>query len=396
MGGGQQTQTQSQFQFQQKDPWGAAVPALHESLRGAMDAYNKTYNGPQVAGMDPNVTGGQNEILANSAGGLVSGGARSALGGLGSVYGNGGLSPLQMAGGAGAQGGLGYVNQAAGNLSPIASGAYLDPKNNPYFSGAMQDALDQARNSVSSQFSSSGRYGSGGMTDVMSRSLGNVATNAYANQYNQNMANMLSANNQLGSLGSQASGIGATLAGIGQQGVGNLQNAGGALSALGTAQNTDAANRMGVGGQRMDYEQQLIDAANQAPWAKVGNLAQIASGIGGLGGTSWGQSYGQTQTQQPGGIGNILGSVLGGIGGLGNIAKAGGFAALFSDERLKEDIRKVGKTDDGQNIYSYRYKAGGPKMLGLMAQEVMRKKPEAVMRDPDSGYLMVDYGKATA
>jgi hypothetical protein len=108
-----------------------------------------------------------------------------------------------------------------------------------------------------------------------------------------------------------------------------------------------------------------------------------------MGGTSFGQSMGwqPQQKQQSSTLGNILGGAMTGIGAL---------KGLFSDERLKEDIEKVGKTYDGQNIYSYRYKGGGPKMLGLMAQEVMKKKPEAVERDPESGFLMVDYEKATS
>jgi hypothetical protein len=78
------------------------------------------------------------------------------------------------------------------------------------------------------------------------------------------------------------------------------------------------------------------------------------------------------------------------IGGLFGLA---GTAAMYSDERLKTDIEKVGKTHDGQNIYSYRYKGGGEPRLGFLAQEVEKKHPEAVVRDAQ-GYRMVDYRKA--
>lgn len=78
------------------------------------------------------------------------------------------------------------------------------------------------------------------------------------------------------------------------------------------------------------------------------------------------------------------------LGGLFGLA---GTAITMSDRRLKEDVRKVGKTDDGQNIYAYRYKGGGPLRLGLMAQEVEKKKPGAVITGPD-GYKGVDYRKA--
>lgn len=394
MGGGTQTSTGMSIAI--KDPWSPAIPTLKTALSGAQNAYDTTYQGPQVAALDPNVTAGQNAVLANSANGLVSGNARDALSGLQGVLGNGGLSALQYLGANGYLSGQNQLGQVASNLSPMASGAYLDPSRDPNFVSAVKDALNQTGNQIGGQFASAGRYGSGAMADTLARQLGQQATNAYANQYNQNVSNMLGANSQLQGVASGYGGMGSGLAGIGQTGVSNLAGAGGALSGLATAQNTDAANQMGVGGQRMDYLQQLIDSANQAPWARVGNLAQIAGGIGGLGGTSVGMNQNQTQTS--GGIGQVLGGVLGGIGSLANIGKGiGGFASLFSDRRLKENIRKVGKTDDGQNIYAYNYKSDPMKRrtLGLMAQEVEKVRPQAVTRDPTSGYRMVDYGIAT-
>jgi hypothetical protein len=70
------------------------------------------------------------------------------------------------------------------------------------------------------------------------------------------------------------------------------------------------------------------------------------------------------------------GGMLGGLFQLGGTLGSAYITA--SDERVKTDIKKVGKTDDGQQIYSYRYKSGGPIQMGLMAQEVEKKKPEAV------------------
>ena len=45
-------------------------------------------------------------------------------------------------------------------------------------------------------------------------------------------------------------------------------------------------------------------------------------------------------------------------------------------------------------MYAYRYKHGGPTMLGVMAQEVLETKPEAVA--DLGGWLAVDYDKAVA
>lgn len=78
-----------------------------------------------------------------------------------------------------------------------------------------------------------------------------------------------------------------------------------------------------------------------------------------------------------------IGSMIGGLGGL--------FA--LSDERAKEGKKKIGKTKDGLGIYSYRYKGDPETRIGLMAQEVAKKKPGAVATRRD-GLMAVDYREA--
>ncbi|OYW51750.1 MAG: hypothetical protein B7Z29_21285 [Hyphomicrobium sp. 12-62-95] len=73
------------------------------------------------------------------------------------------------------------------------------------------------------------------------------------------------------------------------------------------------------------------------------------------------------------------------MGGLFGLASAG--IGLFSDRRLKTDIRRVGQTDEGTPIYTYRYVWGGPVQMGVMAQDV----PDAAFMT-ESGFLAVDYG----
>lgn len=85
-------------------------------------------------------------------------------------------------------------------------------------------------------------------------------------------------------------------------------------------------------------------------------------------------------------------NLFGGILGFGANLLAPGAGSILSDRRVKTDIKKVGKTNDGQNIYQYRYKSGGPIQMGLMAQEVERKKPEAVSEV--DGVKSVNYGIA--
>lgn len=67
-------------------------------------------------------------------------------------------------------------------------------------------------------------------------------------------------------------------------------------------------------------------------------------------------------------------------------------AAMFSDARLKRNIRRDGKI--GQfNAYRYRYvwDKPGTSRRGVMAQEVVKVKPEAVSMTAE-GFLAVDYG----
>jgi len=82
---------------------------------------------------------------------------------------------------------------------------------------------------------------------------------------------------------------------------------------------------------------------------------------------------------------------------LGTAGSIAGIYAAFSgsDRRMKEDIRPVGKTFDGQTVYSYRYKGEPGVQMGLMAQEVEHQHPDAVAHD-HRGLKMVDYDRATS
>lgn len=78
-----------------------------------------------------------------------------------------------------------------------------------------------------------------------------------------------------------------------------------------------------------------------------------------------------------------LGSAIGGLGGLFSL----------SDERAKEGKEKIAETEDGLSIYKFRYKGSPKTEVGLMAQEVSKKRPKAVKRGAD-GFLRVDYAEA--
>ena len=80
------------------------------------------------------------------------------------------------------------------------------------------------------------------------------------------------------------------------------------------------------------------------------------------------------------------------LGGLFGLASAG--LGLFSDRRLKTDIKRVGQLDNGLPVYSYRYKGETETQIGLMAQDVEKVNPSAVSV-AKNGFKMVDYSLAT-
>ena len=84
---------------------------------------------------------------------------------------------------------------------------------------------------------------------------------------------------------------------------------------------------------------------------------------------------------------------------LNNLLSAGasiGAAAMLSDKRLKENLKPVGKLDNGLKVYVGNYKEetglDTTPQLFLIAQEVEKKNPEAV--EKKGGYLAVNYKKA--
>ncbi len=61
-----------------------------------------------------------------------------------------------------------------------------------------------------------------------------------------------------------------------------------------------------------------------------------------------------------------------------------------SDIRLKRDIALLSRLNNGLGLYRYRYLWSDQAYVGVMAQEVEKVMPGAVVRGAD-GYLRVDY-----
>lgn len=115
------------------------------------------------------------------------------------------------------------------------------------------------------------------------------------------------------------------------------------------------------------------------PYTNLQYYANIASALGsGSGGTTTGTAT------VPGQQSNTFGNIL----GLGLTA-----ASVFSDERVKENIKQVGKLDNGLPVYQYNYKGSPKTQIGLIAQDVEEKHPGAV--GEVDGIKTVDYARAT-
>ena len=67
------------------------------------------------------------------------------------------------------------------------------------------------------------------------------------------------------------------------------------------------------------------------------------------------------------------------------------FGNILSDINAKTEIKKIGVTDGGLPVYTYRYKTGGPIHMGVMAQEAEVNHPDSVIEV--NGFKMVDYSK---
>src|SRR5215831_11842395 len=205
-----------------------------------------------------------------------------------------------------------------------------------------QFALDQGSQNVLRNQAATGQLNSGA-TNIDLLKLGQ----GLADQNYFNYASQLQP--FLGAAGQAASGIGSLSSGLGNQLNANLVNQGNA--AFGT--------QAGIGNAQAQ--------ADLAGLTQSGNIFGAGLGLLGLG-TGGGATIG------------------------GGLAK--GLMGFLSDERAKDEIEPVGQLYDGQKVYRYRYKGDPRHTIGLIAQEVEEREPDAVL--PFPGRMKgVNYKRAT-
>ena len=81
---------------------------------------------------------------------------------------------------------------------------------------------------------------------------------------------------------------------------------------------------------------------------------------------------------------NNAGQIINGIG-----SAIGSIGSLFSDQRLKENIRLDGYDAKGREVYSWNYKGSSKRRRGYMAQSLARSEPELVREDAYTGYMTI-------
>ena len=110
---------------------------------------------------------------------------------------------------------------------------------------------------------------------------------------------------------------------------------------------------------------------------------------GGAQGPNMGQAAGQQNQYDLGLYNSGVGQANSFNSGLMSLGGALG-AAWLSDRRLKANIVRIGEHPLGIGIYTYDI--FGKRDVGVMADEVLTVRPEAVLRHA-SGFLMVNYGE---
>jgi len=283
--------------------------------------------------------------------------------------------------------GVGGINTAA-NLAQ------------PYYQGGAQMTLagSQAANPQALQTQ---QY----LSPYLNTVLG--ATAAQEQNQNAQQSAALTGNNIM------SGAFGGDRAGVAQANLANQQNLANSqtnANIMNTGYNQALATAAQQQGVNLSAEQQNL-ARLQAGGNQLANLGAGAQGAALAGaqaqlgaGTMEQQTqqaglsalYNQFQQQQayPFQVAQFLANIAEGTGALsGSTTTTTSPMSFFSDERLKENIKTVGETFDGQKIYSYNYKGDPRTQIGLMAQNVEKKHPEAV--GIASGYKTVNYKKAT-
>lgn len=234
----------------------------------------------------------------------------------------------------------------------VLQGNFLNA--NPYldktFDMASKRVGDAYRTGTAPQIAAShslaGRYGSGAQRKTESDArnqfgdtLNNLATQIYGGAYNTER--------------------------------GAMENAAGRAPALNQADYYGANQLARQGAVRDAYFDQAATRQYQQ-WRDNQTLPYQYGGTTSGSGTQQQPYYGNSPFETALGLGSVIAPFF-----------------LGSDRRLKKDIKRIGRLKNGLPLYAFKYKWGGPETIGVMADEVEKVIPGAVMEI--GGYKHVNY-----
>ncbi len=247
---------------QKMEPWAGVQPFLTSYLKNAGRIASQPYEafqGQRIAGLSPEQQMGMNMTTSRALNG----------------------SPVMQA--------------MQGNLTDTLSGRYMSPDSNPWLKQNVDTALGQAGSAINSQFNRPGAFGSSAHEGVMANQFGNIASQMYGQNYDQERTRQMQAN----MFAPQAA----------------------------AADYADAQALMGVGNINREMTQSLIDQdyadwqqAQQYPYQQSDFMRNAVLAGQGAGGT--------TTTSQEGagssGLANALGYGAAGYGVANSILGIGG------------------------------------------------------------------------
>jgi hypothetical protein len=209
------------------------------------------------------------------------------------------------------------LTAANGYAQDVLGGKYLN-EGNPYLSGMLDETRQNVGNQVNQTFSMAGRTGGGNHVQRLGQGLASAENALRYQDYSAERDRMA----QQASL----------------------------VPGLSAAQFAGIAPWLAA-----------TQTAGNLPYAGVGALSPIIGLANGSG---------TTTSSQPGGWGTAL---------MGAAASAAPF--IFSDPRLKKNVKKIGEREDGLGVYEYEYRQNvmpKGKQVGVMADEVAALRPDAL------------------